>query len=436
MSLFRSLFLKLLKEALARAFCSFSGLKVRVQVEEIHDLSFLTPTLVIANHQNDLDVPLIFSLLILHPSLKVPADKLCFVAEEDLFLPGYFPQHFLLSPLWARLLFNFSLSKVLRSLGAFPVFKMTDLSLGRILRILKDNYGENLKIGEFLSQEGARLLSRLFHKGKEEVCSLTVKEALNWKYYRQLRLNLGSEILNENYARSLREARIKAALKQLEFFASVLKERALVLFPEGEITQTGKIGTVRGGLYRIMEKAQWEPSIFPVTINYDFLGERRTLVVLGKPQRGPDLKTDRGEFSLRIQSLLKKGMRLMFSHVGSAALYLLKRRKIAFFNEGYFEKVLAETLELVKRLGAEIDPALNNEYYLRSRCRNFWRFLRRKRYILKVKGGFLLFWNFLDDFPDRVRNPVGYYYEKIQDFPFYPELRAYIEEEKELSLLT
>lgn len=432
--MFQALFIKSLKKAAAYGFYLVSRMGAKVEVEINKDFSFSPPVLVIANHQSDLDVPLVASLFFFHPSLKAQRDKICFVAEEDLFLPGYFPQHFSLPPFLARLLFNFSMGKILRSVGAFPVFKMTDLSLGRILRILKEKEGLDLKLGEVLSEEGANLLSRLFHRETKEIFSLTLKEALNWKHYRQLKRSSGSEILNEKYARFLREERVHAAYKQMEFFSSLLKDRVLLLFPEGEITQTGKLGKIRGGTYRILEKAEWKPAVLPITLNYDFLGRRRALVVFGKAQEAHCLKAERGEFTLTIENLLKEGMRVMFSHVGSAALYLLKKRKTAFFNKRDFEKVLRQVLAIFKRFGAKIDPALDNMRYLRSRSKNFLRFLRKKGYIVKLRGCFLLFQSFLEDKPDRVRHPVGYYYEKLQDFPFYSELKTYLEEEKEPAL--
>jgi len=433
--LFKALFIRLLRNAVALGFYLVSNLDQKVKVEEVVDFSFSAPALVIANHQSDMDVPLIASLFFFRSSLKAFCDKIRFVAEEDLFLPGFFPQHFSLPFFLAPFLFNFSMGKILRVVGAFPVFKMTDLSLGRMLRVLKKKEGEDLKLGHALSEEGIKLFSRLLNIKNEEIPFLPLRDALNWKYYRHLKRPAGSELLNEKYARLLRENRLQGATAQMEFFSRILQDKVLLMFPEGEITQDGRLGKIRGGTYRILEKAQWRPTVLPLTVNYDFLGKkRRALVVIGKGIRASQLKTERKEFNSKIEDMLKEGMRLMFSHLGSAALYFLKERKMALFTGQDFLWAVERFLYFFRQMGVKMDPALSSVRYLRSRTKGFLRFLKRKGYIVKLRDCFLLFSSFLEDKPDRARNPVGYYFQKLQDFPYFSRFREYLE--KESSALT
>jgi hypothetical protein len=296
-------------------------------------------TLIVVTHRRETDVPLICPPLYFGARLwRYPDERMAFAARDDMFVPGFFagfPPD--LAPLGRRLLYRVGVGRFLLGIGVYPISSASVARVGELLREIP-----HARLADVLPPELADgLRARCDERGLPPLDRAA--DALRGEY---------ADLLWQPVTRDeaagpdgFWDRRATQAAADFRRLVEVLRDRSLVVFPEGRPSPDGEIGPLRRGLAALARRARprW---LLPIAIAYDPLvpGRTRAVLTLGTCVAAP--REDLEETTLE---LLRKGTPLT---VGQYVAYEVEAGRPPT------EAGLAEALEAARAEGRPVDPEL------------------------------------------------------------------------------
>lgn len=280
---------RLLGHGLAVIIDAFVRTRFRIEVRRPDRFSESPATLVASNHRRDADAPILATLLGRRRGLRYRGILPSFVARADLFRRGFL-RDYLESwpePLRERLS-GLDLSPILAALGAHPMSRPFEQSLGHVLEDVLDALGDR-PLEEVLRP---RTLARFQAVAGPSAGPLRVSDVLSRPYRALLRRHRGFARLERSCFVSLLPYERAVIAAQLEVFVQLLdRGGVLLLEPEGVVSRSGGFGRFREGLYQLVNRPRADVRVLPVGITYDFMTTARPRVFVNF---GPELTHLRG----------------------------------------------------------------------------------------------------------------------------------------------
>ena len=384
---------KLLRKFLAKAFWAVGHTVFDVKVRGLEHVENEPGTVVVSNHKSDWDIILLSPALYRAARGEGPFGNLSFVAAERMFEPGYFSTDLIKRPLWlSRALHQVNLSAVLNALHAYPIPQAHVRKLRAYLWDLLEMEG-NLPLEQVVRPAPQRLLPGL-------PVGARIKDALRWRYRRELDLEYDFSIFPPTLERQLRERHIHRALACLGRFAAVLDEGDAVFFaPEGGLSLDGAFKEIKAGLHRVVRSARRPVTLLPVNLTYDLmtLGRQRVFLSIGPPLRGiAEREALKSETKQAIMSLSTATLGQLASH---ALQTLASQGRDAVEAHALTAQLQAQARELAGR-GVHVDGRLLESRPFLYRWQAFVAYCEREG-LLKNEGEWLRF------DPRRVLNETG-----------------------------
>jgi hypothetical protein len=251
-------------------------------------------TLILATHRRETDVPIIGPLLYFRARVwRYRSEGMHFAARDDMFLPGFFagfPP--VLRPRVRRLLYPIGVGRFLPWVGVHPISSASTARAAELLRDVPDApLAEVLPQGladAFTARAGALGLPKPEH----------ARDVLRGDYADLLwRVASADDSSSVDDFWGRRAARAAADFRELVDL--IRAGGSLVVFPEGQPSQDGKIGPLRRGLGALVRRGRPE-WFLPVAVAYDPLGSGRTraFVSFGSPVEPPSRDVEEGTLTL------------------------------------------------------------------------------------------------------------------------------------------
>jgi 1-acyl-sn-glycerol-3-phosphate acyltransferase len=272
---------------------AYSNAAFRVVVVGARRFRLEPGTMIVATHRRETDVPVICPPLYFGARLwRFPEDRMAFAARDDMFVPGFFagfpPE---LSPLWRRLLYRVGVGRHLLGIGVYPISSASVARVGEVLR--ESPYA---RLGDALPPELADEL-RVRSDELDLPPPDRAGEVLRGEYADLLwRQVTRADLPGPDGFWERRATRAAADFRRL---VELVREGALVVFPEGRPSPDGAIGPLRRGFSALVRRAQ-PRRLLPITIAYDPLvsGRTRAVVTLGPPVETPPAHVEEATLDL------------------------------------------------------------------------------------------------------------------------------------------
>lgn len=225
-------------------------------------------TLLIANHQHDLESVLLPAVTTLRGPWREPVFS---VTSQRLFEPGFLTPR--LPPALRRFLWRFDLDGLLRLVGGLPIEnEPLSRALSSLAGELRQSCGD-LPLADVLTP---RALERLATRAGRSVDGRRLSDLQGPALAREAMAAESLLALREPYRTQVRDAvrpRIEAQLAAIE--ASLRAGGTIYLTPEGRITRDGRLGRLRAVLDRLLPLAG---GVYLAAVSYDpFVGRRLSL---------------------------------------------------------------------------------------------------------------------------------------------------------------
>jgi 1-acyl-sn-glycerol-3-phosphate acyltransferase len=270
-------------------------------------------TIVAPSHRSDHDVPVLMSVLYPHCAAAVARGVPwpTFAVRDDLFMPGFLSAYLPHVPATVRrLLWPISFAGPLEHhLQCVPVREPTEMLLVELVRSapwlpLDGQLPDSLTTA--LRERAARL-GRPEPRLAADVIDGGFADLL-WTTLSRDELPGAEELWRERLGQAVRDFR--------RLIASLREGGVVVIFPEGDLSQDGEIGELRGGL-RSLARRGCGRRVQPIAIAYDPLtrGRTRAYVSIAAP-----IETSAGGLQQAVSAALKAATPLT---VGQIASHLL-----------------------------------------------------------------------------------------------------------------
>ncbi|MBS3736719.1 MAG: 1-acyl-sn-glycerol-3-phosphate acyltransferase [Candidatus Bipolaricaulota bacterium] len=340
-----------------------------LQVDGLDNYSESPSSLVVANHKRDLDSVLIASILYYHNGFLPPSTPISFMADENLFQPGFLGNWIKGPRLLKKALQPLSLSYILRKLHAHPIGKLDfhSVPVHDALRIIKENDDDH-ELREIIKEEALEDLLEESSFGSHE---MTISEFFEREGYPRKKIN--SRNFKPEFRKAVKKSKLSAVKGQLGKFIQLLNEGAILyITPEGTLTQNGMLGPLKDSLLILIDEADSEVTVVPTNITYDFTntGKARIFVNLGEEIRGLE-ELDRKERSTRLRKTILGLTTINLGQLGSYRLKSAKeegRDKVKL--DEFHERVMKD-LEYFERKGYNLDDKLSDREGVEQRWRSF-----------------------------------------------------------------
>lgn len=304
-------------------------------------------TLIVCNHQRDVDGPLLGTLLVQRHGLRFRHPLPFFATREDLFRPGTLAR---LTVDWPRplpaLLGRIPLAWFFPLGRAEPMRRVREFTLAESLRALCDAGCGDHACNAMLNARGLHELDATGDMPLRTALANTRPAALeNWWGLRRLALPA---------VRRIAPAFRATVDAQLAHFTMRLDRGRCVYFaPEGAISKDGHFGRIRAGAFRLAHAAAVPPWIQPMALAYDALapGRSRVVVRIGERFRA-DTTLDRRAFDASLRNAILNLVPITPSHL--LARWLLHGP--ATFTRGELADWLARCLDTLRARHASLDP--------------------------------------------------------------------------------
>ncbi|MEJ2687026.1 MAG: 1-acyl-sn-glycerol-3-phosphate acyltransferase [Gammaproteobacteria bacterium] len=330
----------------------------RVKVTGLENFSRAPSTLIVANHRDDADGPIISSVLVGKRDLTQPGVLPHFVAREDLCRHAFLRAYLERWPWFLRgMLGMVDVRPLVAALQAHPMRRIRERAIGEVLEDVLDVFGD-MPLAQVLKPRWVRRFQAL-NGGKP----LSVAQALGRRYRRLYYERGGLSVLTLDRYRAIKPYQRAAIQRQLETFVGLLEAGELVqLAPEGVISPDGTFARPRGALHALLNMSRAPVRLLPVSITYDYMttGRPRVFVNVGSEQtqmRG----LSRRETDRRVMELIVSGATVTVTHLASDCLHTMQARGRSAFSA---EQLCAEVGAAAKRfasMGHRVDAGLLDE---------------------------------------------------------------------------
>ncbi|HEY7294022.1 MAG TPA: hypothetical protein VH916_03230 [Dehalococcoidia bacterium] len=250
--------------------------RLRLRLRVVRGRSFALPpcTVIVFNHQSDLDVPAMVTAAFPLASWPRHGGRVIFPGRSELFLPGFLALQSGAPDPIGRALFGVSIGPILARLGVFSVAKAGP----RLFAAWVDDL--TLACGPYRQIAALFAVDWLYRLRRGGIDSTTPIGAISsWHYRALLRHEVGSEILHQRVSRHLRLRTGRAASAQFDAMAALLRDGyLLVMAPEGQLSPDGRLQPFASGLHQLLRRAP-QTAVLPAGLYYGTGGVRRTATV-------------------------------------------------------------------------------------------------------------------------------------------------------------
>jgi len=270
----KKLFKGVLYNTIVGSMYAFPKLNHNIIYNGLENFSNQPPTLILSNHKRDADPMIIFPTLY----YKKRFPKMHFVARADLFLQGLpgFQQGF--NPTAGYILFYINMRKPVSLLNAHPIRKYETTTVRELLTDIKDNFGDYY-IDDILTEKWGFLFNDL--RPGENNKKLKISDVIKPHYNKVLKENyrgIAGFLKDGAFVKKVKDLEREIVNKQLEVFADILNNNGtLCLFPEGKLSEDGKLRYIKYGTYGILSQTKTKFTLLPINIVYDFMYTARRI---------------------------------------------------------------------------------------------------------------------------------------------------------------
>lgn len=266
-------------------------------------------TLVVSNHQRDVDGPMLGTVLVRRRGLRFEWPLPFYATREDLFRPGILSR---LTVRWPRpvraLLGRVSLAWFFPLGRAEPIRRVREFSLGETLRALADAGCGHDACSSLFNARG-RCEFRVPGGATLDALPAPSPAAIEaWWGLRRLSLAAFERI--SPAFRGTIDAQLAHFARRLD------RGRSVYFAPEGGISADGHFGRIRAGCFRLAHLTRHPPWLQPTGIAYDALAPGRPrAVVRMAPHFRADRALDRRGFDAALRSTVLATVPVTPSHL-------------------------------------------------------------------------------------------------------------------------
>lgn len=338
-------------------------------------------TVVLTTHKNELDAVVFLPLIQNLSRRSGPLGRVGIVGIEIMFEPGFMSWFVVPRPRWAsRMLFPCSIGRIMRQMRWYPI------PLGRQRMLISHLY-------EILETHGDIALTEAFETPLDTLlpgatAGTTAKGALAWRHLDAL-FQLRSLAELRSPVRETLSARHKTRIDDsLRLFAGILDGGgAILMSPEGVVTQDGSFHGIKSGMSQIVHKCRRPVRLLPMAATYDLMTTGRPHVFFAI---GPALEDVGGWERDRMDREASEALlRLTTVTMSQLAAYAVHRRARQAENEVPEATLRAEARDTARQLedeGRLVDPRLLEEAAFDARFQQFLKYCYRERYFTRRNG--------------------------------------------------
>ncbi|MEJ2643970.1 MAG: 1-acyl-sn-glycerol-3-phosphate acyltransferase [Gammaproteobacteria bacterium] len=343
---------------LGRTFQAAVRCLYRVEVTGLENFSRAPSTLIVANHRDDADGPIISSVLVGKRDLTQPGVLPHFVAREDLCRHAFLRAYLDRWPWFLRAMLGLiDVRPLVAALQAHPMRRIRERAVGEVLEDVLEVFGD-LPLEQVLKTRWAKRFEA-FNGGKP----LSVADALTRRYRRLYYERGGLSVLTLKRYRAIKPYQRAAIQQQLQTFVGLLEAGELVqLAPEGVISPDGTFARPRGALHTLVNTPRAPVRLLPVSITYDYMttGRPRVFVNVGSEQtklRGLSRRdTDR-----RVMELIVSEATVTVTHLASDSLRSMRVQGRSAFSARQLCSVVGDAAMRCAAAGYRVDAGLLDE---------------------------------------------------------------------------
>lgn len=285
----------------------------RRRVFGLAQLALEPGTIVAPSHRSDHDVPVLMSVLYPHLAAAVARGVPwpTFAVRDDLLLPGFLSALLPHAPATVRrLLWPISFARPLeRHLQCVPVREPAQMLVVELVRGAPSLPLDGLVPDEVAMALRARAAKLGLPEPRRAADVIDGAFAdLLWTTMSRHQLPGAEQLWRERLRESVRDFR--------RLVASLQEGGIVVIFPEGDLSQNGEIGELRGGLVSLARRGRGR-RVQPIAIAYDPLTRGRTLAYVSI---APPIETSAGRLQQAVSAALKAATPLT---VGQIAAHVL-----------------------------------------------------------------------------------------------------------------
>jgi len=340
-----------------------------LQVDGLDNYSESPSSLVVANHKRDLDSVLIATVLYYHDGILPPSTPISFMADENLFQPGFLGNWIKGPGLMKKALQPLSLSYILRRLHAHPIGKLDfhSVPVHDALRIIRENDDDH-ELREILKEEA---LDNLFEESSFGSPDMTISEFFEREGYPRKKVD--SRNFKSEFRKAVKKSKLGAVKDQLGKFVQLLNDGAILyITPEGTLTKNGMLGPLKDSLLILIDEADEDVTVVPTNITYDFTRPDKTkiFVNIGEEMTGLE-ELSRKRKSNRLREAI---LGLTTVNLGQVASYRIKAAEEAGEEKiklDEFREEVIEDLECLDRRGYNMDDQLSDGEGIERRWGSF-----------------------------------------------------------------
>jgi 1-acyl-sn-glycerol-3-phosphate acyltransferase len=356
-----------------------------LQVDGLDNYSESPSSLVVANHKRDLDSVLIATVLYYHDGVLPPSTPISFMADENLFQPGFLGNWIKGPGLLKKALQPLSLNYILRRLHAHPIGKLDfhSVPVHDALRIIRENDDDH-ELREILKEEA---LDNLFEESSFGSPDMTISEFFEREGYPRKKVD--SRNFKSEFRKAVKKSKLGAVKDQLGKFVQLLNDGAILyITPEGTLTKNGMLGPLKDSLLILIDEADEDVTVVPTNITYDFTKPDKTkiFVNIGEEMTGLE-ELSRKRKSNRLREAI---LGLTTVNLGQVASYRLKAAEEAGEEEiklDEFREEVIEDLEYFDRQGYNMDDQLSDGEGIERRWGSFVEYCLGRGVLERNQGG-------------------------------------------------
>lgn len=286
------------------------ALSALFRIEPIYPPDYHLPpgTLVVSNHQRDIDVPIIAPVLCRRQGMRFNWPLPFLASREDLFRHDFLAEYLHAWPRPVRrVLGRISLGRFFRAMRVEPIRRVREFSLAEAFADLPHADDDR----QWLNARGR------YERDTQNTIDVDERNKL------PERRAWGLRRLHCEARRTLAPEFRAIVDAQLQRFAGLLDAgRVVYLAPEGRNSRNGRFGRMRAGAWELVQRSAEPPPILPLALSYDALqpGRRvRAIVQVGTPLQAY-AANDRGDFDSMLETQIRKLYPFNTSHLISRFL--------------------------------------------------------------------------------------------------------------------
>lgn len=354
-----------------------------LQVDGLENYSETPSSLVVANHKRDLDSVLIATVLYYYNGFFSPATPISFMADENLFQPGFLGNWIKGPKLLKKILQPVSLGFILHKLHAYPIGKLDfhSVPVHDALRIIQEEDNDP-QLREVIKKEP---LEKLLENSSFGSPYMRISEFFEREGYP--RRKISSRHFKSEFRKAVKKSKLGAVKGQLTKFIELLNEGAILyITPEGGLSKDGTLGPLKDSLLILIEEADPEVTVVPTNITYDFMkeGKTRIFVNLGQEIKGLD-ELEKKEKREKLRETILGLTTINFGQLASYHLVETKEAGTERISEQDFLEQVINNLEKFDREGFNIDDCLSSQEGISERWESYIGYCQKRRILTDIR---------------------------------------------------